>query len=260
MYRIQATAICNKGNIRENNEDNLLFRSCILDENNLGLAGEWKHSPVSTNELVSYGVFDGMGGHSKGEYASYVTASVAKKILAETNKADQKVQKLQQDVCFHANEIICQEMKKQNLIIGTTVAMVSFYRDKIWCCNLGDSGIFRVRDNVLDILYEEHTERRIREMIMGKDKVKGKKFPLTRHLGIRSEEMKLKPYQVEEIIKTGDIYLICTDGLTDMVTEEEICSVLTAKHSMADKIHCLEERAMNNGGIDNITMIYIEIV
>ena len=71
-------------------------------------------------------------------------------------------------------------------------------------------------------IYEEHTEKRVNEILYGKEKVKGKSFPLTQYVGVPEDELRIEPYiQCDDIMK-GDIYLLCSDGLTDMVSEEVI--------------------------------------
>ena len=97
-------------------------------------------------------------------------------------------------------------------------------------------------------------------MIFGKEAVKGKKFSLTQHLGISLEDMQIVPYICEEEVQKGDIYLLCSDGLTDMVEMEEVHHILKGNIELKEKITKLEEKAMENGGKDNITIIGIEVV
>ena len=226
MNIIKAVAVCNKGKIRGNNEDNLLFQYQYLEEMHDGIAGVWEHAPASTDIPALYGVFDGMGGHSKGEYASYVAAAVANQMVLIHPVDDTNITGLMDQICMESNDIICKKVKNENLLIGSTVAMVCFHENKCVCCNLGDSPVFRLRNGELDELYEEHTERKVREMIFGKEAVKGKKFSLTQHLGISLEDMQIVPYICEEDVQKGDIYLLCSDGLTDMVEMEEVHHIL----------------------------------
>lgn len=260
MFEIQAAAICSKGKIRHNNEDNLIFQMQILEEEHDEIIGEWKHSPISTITPVLYGVFDGMGGHSKGEYASYVTANVAKEKIEKADPYSQLIEEILVDICMTSNDIVCKKKEEEKIIVGTTASMICFFQDSVYSCNLGDSPIYRFRDGELKEFYKEHTERRFREMIFGKESVKGKKFPLTQHVGINPEEMRIVPYLMNEELKRGDIYLVCSDGLTDMVSEEEISNIIAEDTDKISKIHKLENRAMENGGKDNITIVYVEII
>ena len=259
MLNIKAVAICNKGKIRDNNEDNLLFQSKNLDEIHEGINGLWKQDAVETNNFFLYGVFDGMGGHSKGEYASYVAAEVARRNLQRFSGMKECVEEFLKNICMEANDHISGSAHRENRVIGTTASMICIYEDMCWCCNIGDSPIFRVRDGVITEFYEEHTERKLREMIFGKDKVKGTKFSLTQHIGIPVEEMKIQPFLIKEQIKSKDQYLLCSDGLTDMVSQEEILNVMKADVNLEEKITLLEQKAMKYGGRDNITIICVEV-
>lgn len=260
MLNINAVAICNKGKIRENNEDNLLFHSEILDEIHEGTEGMWRKESAGTKHPCLYGVFDGMGGHSKGEYASYVAADMARRHVGSFSEIKENIGDILGTICMEANKKVCEYAQSQKRTIGTTASMICIYEDTCWCCNIGDSPIFRIRDGAMSEVYEEHTERKFREMIFGKDKVQGKKFPLTQHIGIPAEEMQIQPFHMNERIKQGDQYLLCSDGLTDMVPQKEILDIMTKGKKIEDKILLLEQKAMEYGGRDNISIICIEIL
>lgn len=260
MYSIKATAVCNIGKLRKNNEDNLLFHGNILEKDHEGIIGEWKHSPVNTSDLHMYGVFDGMGGHSKGEYASYVSALTAQKaeeFLKEGTRSEIAVLK---DICKMANRIICKKAKEKLIITGSTLSILIIKDNQCWSCNLGDSPIYRIRDNEMIALFEEHSERRINEILYGKDKVKGKNYPLTQYVGVPEDELRLEPYIQCDGIRQGDIYLLCSDGLTDMVSEEWIRKIISSNDKIENKIKVLEQGALDNGGKDNITIIGVEVL
>ena len=87
---------------------------------------------------------------------------------------------------------------------------------------------------------------------------KKKKYKLTQHLGIFPEEMEIEPYIVPGQSKPNDRYLICSDGLTDMVSKNDIESVLSC-NLLRDAVKQLMQNALDNGGKDNITMICIEV-
>ena len=150
-------------------------------------------------------------------------------------------------------------MNKKQMQMGTTASMLGFYRNRVYCCNVGDSPIFRFRNCELTNCFEEHTERRLFELLCKQEKLKGKKFSLTQYIGIQPDEMRIKPYLEKRGIKQGDIYLICSDGLTDLVKEEEICRILKKSSSLQKKVEQLLERALAMGGIDNITILGIRV-
>ena len=86
----------------------------------------------------------------------------------------------------------------------------------------------------------------------------GVKPPLSQNLGIPSDELVIDPYLARGTYHDGDIYLICSDGLTDMVTTEEISEVLTTG-CIQKGIETLLGNALENGGKDNVTIILLEV-
>ena len=257
---IKLAAGTDVGLVRKNNEDNLLFHGNILEEEHLGIVGEWNHSPISTQEIQMYGVFDGMGGHSKGEYASYIAASTAKKAAEFLKVAVRDEIIVLDDICKRANHLICRKSKEEMIITGTTLSILIIKGGKYWSCNLGDSPIFRIRDGEITSLYEEHTEKSVDEISYGKDKARGKSYPLTQYVGIPEDELKLEPYVQYGDINRGDIFLLCSDGMTDMVSEKQICEILFGEDELGNKIKHLEQCSLENGGKDNITIIGVEIL
>ena len=99
-------------------------------------------------------------------------------------------------------------------------------------------------------LSEDHVERR-----EGKST---RKAPLTQHLGIDPEEYLIEPYIAFRKYRSGDVYLVCSDGLTDMVPEEEIGRILRTG-SLTDAAAALRDRALENGGRDNVTVLLCRI-
>ncbi len=154
-----------------------------------------------------------------------------------------------------ANMAVFEESKRIKARVGTTASMLCFNGNKVNVCNIGDSPIFLFNDYGLVPIFEEHTGRKTAERIFGKDKVPQKKYPLTQHIGIDPDEMIIVPFANTLEVQAGSQYLICSDGLTDMVKEERISEV---SNSVSDKVSILFEEALQNGGKDNITIILIQ--
>ena len=87
----------------------------------------------------------------------------------------------------------------------------------------------------------------------------GVKPPLSQNLGIQPTELVIDPYFARGPYNDGDIYLICSDGLTDMVTSEEISKILTSAEVLNNAIEKLLEKALTNGGRDNVTIVLCKI-
>lgn len=246
--RVRTSYACHPGKKRSNNQDNLYYQGSILEQNH-----KYKHSLVSTKwdtgKLLCFGVFDGMGGEQHGELASYLAACVVKETLQEP--ANQKLPSdLLYDICRRANAKIYQKTMEMGAErIGTTAAIVMLQYDTIWCCNLGDSKIFRLRENSLEQLSMDH-------VAMEKT---GIKAGLTAHLGMSPAELYPNPYLVNERILPGDTYLICSDGVTDMLAEETMQQLLTT-HQVKKATDRFIKEVLQQGGLDNATLILLQVM
>jgi len=131
--------------------------------------------------------------------------------------------------------------------------------------NVGDSKVFLFRKEVLKKISEDHNQAQSlvnlgliteEEARIHKDKSK-----LTQYLGIFQEEMVLEPYVTDNIIlEKEDIFLICSDGLTDMLSYTDIAQILKTDISLKDKCKKLVNNANNKGGNDNITVVLAQII
>lgn len=241
-----------RGLVREKNEDNFLFFGRALPDLKAPFAAE--QTSGLTRPLL-FGVFDGMGGISAGEVASRMAAETARSCFSEVPSIGGGVM---ERICQSANRAICGEMRRSGRRMGTTAAMLGFDRTGFTLCSLGDSAIFIFRQNRLVKISAEHTEREnyIRTHGSAPD---GKKFRLTQHLGIFEEEMLLEPQIVPGRYRCGDRYLICSDGLTDMLPPQRLEELFRARGTLRGLAENLMRGALQAGGRDNITLICMEI-
>lgn len=244
QYNISYWCVSNIGKVRRMNQDNF---SC--DGRFMEIADKNIEFPLTGIKLSKdgsvFGIFDGMGGEECGEIASYIAAKCASGLSIKKDTIDTLSQ-----FCAKANMEICEYAKKNSVCsMGTTVAMLAFTKNGIGLCNIGDSKIFRFCDGILKQISEDHVAI----------SVFGRKAPLTQNLGIPPTELILEPYLACGSYKDEDIYLICSDGLTDMVTTEEITEILSSK-PISEVTNILLEKALSNGGRDNITIILCKVM
>lgn len=239
------------GIVRKNNEDNFCFDGMVMPEKNDGCDIYIKK--MSDEKVHLLGVFDGMGGHEKGEVAAYLAADISQKHTQKLSEGDLGQQLTQ--LCLEANDAICEAT--EGSMMGTTAAMVCFRGYDCMVCNVGDSPIFLYRKGELTELSLEHTQRAMYEQTTGKKAEPGTKFKLTQCLGIPKDEMIIEPYCAKVQIRPDDIFLICSDGLTDMVTPEQIREVLGGTEGPDEMVFKLTHMALDAGGRDNITSICI---
>lgn len=242
------------GKVRRNNEDTF----CIDGETLPLLHGD---SALISKELLFslphlVGVFDGMGGYSNGEKASYLAASIARiywnRIGLQQNPAE-----VLTELCLEANDTVCGAASGTQM--GTTCAMLCLNGDGYTLCNIGDSPIFLVRDGVMEQLSIDHNQRAMYEKITGKPAKPGQKFRLTQCIGIPREEMLIEPFTAAGRLQPGDTFLLCSDGITDMLRPEAIAEILGSSKTAEEAVTRLTERALENGGKDNITAVCVNV-
>ena len=129
--------------------------------------------------------------------------------------------------------------------MGSTMAALCFTRRGVTACNIGDSRVYILRDGALRQLSVDHVEH-----WEGR-----KKTPLTQHLGLDPEELRLEPSICEEALRGGDRFLLCSDGLSDMLEDERIAELLAAAPGAEQAARSLLDAALEQGGRDNTTVI-----
>lgn len=237
------------GHVRPNNEDNFY------------LNGNYKADPdaltLQAREQCSRGtfaVFDGMGGTDCGELASLYAAK------ALLSLEDGTVHEHMEEFILTANENICNWRRENgDASCGTTMAVLSLWEGRAVCCNMGDSRIYLWRDGELLQLSEEHTLAALMvKMGLYRDESEAEireRHTLTRYLGAYAEEGTLSPYCGEPFdVQEDDVFLLCSDGLTDMLTDEDIGGILQQGGSAEELATALQNKALEQGGRDNITI------
>lgn len=242
-YNILYSCISHKGNLRTINQDNFICNGYYMktddSEIEYPLGGV-----VSSKRNALFGIFDGLGGEERGEIASYIAAKTA-----STLKIGKDIISALLQFCQKANDDICDDATESEAsAMGTTAAILAFTGSCVTLCNIGDSKIFRFCDGVLEQISKDHVAV----------SAFGVKPPLSQNLGIPPNELIIEPYLAQGSYNDGDIYLICSDGLTDMVTNEEIAEVLESK-TIDEAITELLDKALCKGGRDNITIVLCKI-
>lgn len=253
--RLEISARSHVGKVRSKNEDNLCVLGRILPEIKEG--NYCLEDGTDLKKPAFLGVFDGMGGYARGERASYVMAGLAARRWQEAGSA----QELLLDICREANWAVCEEMRGPDArYMGTTASMLYFCGGHYTICNVGDSPVFLWRDGILTAIHQEHTERATYERVTGKPADPKRKFRLTQNIGMFPEEIRIEPYCESGDMRSGDVFLICSDGITDMVEPEQMIGILQSSGSSAQIAAELEAAALAAGGKDNATVICARVL
>lgn len=231
-------------------------------ETHIGLKrSDNQDSILLDKDINLYAVADGMGGHRGGAVASSTAIEALKTSLKTAAQSDSFSPEVSIKEAFQkANEQVYKkslENQEELVGMGTTLVAATIWEDSIFFGNVGDSRAYLFRDSYLWRVTEDHSI--INEQIK-KGLLDEKKAPLlvetniiTRSIGF-VPEVETDLFQKE--INSGDLFLLCSDGLTEMVPDETICEILKSNphHILVEK---LINQAIDAGGNDNISIIVI---
>lgn len=243
------------GKIRQNNQDNFYANGYLKSKDD----AEATFSGLSEEACQLFAVCDGMGGEEDGETAAFLALDHLRHYDKEDFKNNWK------DYIERANQIICQYQDEHNIRMGTTFAGVSVSLSGVLAVNVGDSRIYRIRKNRIWQISRDHNQyQAMTEAGIKADKetMKRAKNRLTQCLGISEERVRLQPHVVYAgPAESGDVYLICSDGLYGALSEQQIIrsvsKVTEGKEGVAEE---LVKSAEKYGSRDNITAVVAYIM
>lgn len=203
-------------------------------------------------------VADGMGGHQAGDYASKYTVEVLRRELKQSEEED--VEKALVSAIKTANrEIIKKAASDPHLKgMGTTIVAATIVNQMMYFANVGDSRLYLINQGITQ-LTKDHSL--VEEMVRlgGIKPEEAKSHPdkniITRAIGAKAE-VDVDFY--EHRLKRGDIILMCTDGLSNMVEDEELFHIVQGGRDIVEAGTSLVETAKENGGTDNIGLVLTE--
>ena len=206
---------------------------------------------------------DGMGGYNGGEVASRLAVESAKNYIKSYFSSiqldkDSIMQFLKEAVDF-TNKTVYQRSREEKELeeMGTTLEICLIHSNKIFIAHVGDSRVYRIRKNFIRKLTTDHSyvENLVKDGTITREQAykHPKKNMLTQAIGCEPE---VNPEILVKGFLKDDILLICSDGLTNMVSENEIFGIVRTDVKKANEV--LVSRANDNGGIDNISVIIVE--
>lgn len=250
-YQIEYAYTCHIGKIRNNNEDNFWCCGDSLEAQNQGMS-HIRSGYMKQSEYPLLAVFDGMGGESCGEMAAFLAAEACGEHFKTAKDGIRNdPEEFLNEICESMNQAIC-DYGRTNKInsMGTTASLLAFAEDAVYSCNLGDSRIYKSDREKFYQISQDHVLGR---SLFGK-------APLTQYLGMEEENLQLEPSISRQEIKIGDRFLLCSDGITDMLSDGEIADILSRDIPVAKTVEILVDRALKKGGRDNITVVLCEIM
>lgn len=203
-------------------------------------------------------VADGMGGHNAGDYASKYTVETMEAEIRSSSKTE--VEEILGDAILKANSHIRGIASRDESLsgMGTTVVAATVCGDVLRVANVGDSRLYMIRQNEIRQITRDHSL--VEEMVRmgGIDRKTARNHPdkniITRAVGALDS---IEADFFTEKLKDGDMILLCSDGLTNMLEDEEICEIICRQTALSEKGRALIDAANANGGKDNIAVILI---
>jgi len=205
-----------------------------------------------------YLVCDGMGGHKGGNVASQLAIRTMRDKFRYTDEND--IVAAMQVAVAQTNEVIYQRGCADESLheMGTTLTAALVHQNILYVAHVGDSSLFWYHDNQLTKITRDHTlaEQLVAEGVInsGDVQVNAYNHILTRAVGVESS-VEIDIYQTQ--IKTGDWILICTDGLTDLVSESELSETFAQGRDPQLMAEEMVAMALDKGGYDNITIVLL---
>lgn len=205
-----------------------------------------------------YIVADGMGGHKAGDYASRYT--IERVVASVSRNTGEEPVAIMKEAINKANELLVAESREDESKsgMGTTLVIGTIIGNKLFVANIGDSRLYVVGQNMRQItrdhsLVDEMV--RLGEINADEARVHPDKNIITRAVGT-SDHVEADFFEVE--ITADDTILLCTDGLTNMVRDDEILDIIKKYDNAQAATMQLVKEANANGGRDNITVMIIK--
>ena len=203
-------------------------------------------------------VADGMGGHKAGDFASKYTVEVLKEELKHTLKDGPE--EILKDAAQTANHKLIEKADEDiNLEgMGTTLVAATVIDHTLYFINVGDSRLYLLNKDIRQ-LSRDHSL--VEEMVRlgGINEEEARHHPdkniITRAIGVK-EDVEVDFYEFS--LKKGDIILMCSDGLSNMIEDEEIFAIVKGARDIVEAGQNLIDRANENGGNDNISVVLAE--
>lgn len=201
---------------------------------------------------------DGMGGHKAGDYASRTAVKIIEKTITES--AFTEPEEIFREAIEAANVLIHKQSVETSEFegMGTTIVAATCIGDTLHVANVGDSRLY-VADDKIHQITRDHSlvEEMVRIGSIGREEARNHrdKNIITRAVGASNT---VEPDYFSVKLREGDLILMCSDGLTNMLEDEEIRMILAGARDIVEKAQDLVEEANKNGGRDNISVILIE--
>lgn len=249
--KIRFSGVTDVGRVRDHNEDNFLIA---------------KDMPLAA-------VSDGMGGHASGEVASQITVDTLRRYYSDTHETGSDTWPFPMPSLHFERDRMTVSIKLANTIIhdtgkrdptkkgmGCTADAIYFTQGRFFIGHVGDSRVYRVRGTQIQLLTEDHSLLNDYKRMKAMSGAEAENFP---HKNVVVRALGLAPQVFVDILveeyQQGDLYLLCSDGLTDMLDDATILATIMRFQSIDTASQTLVQQANEAGGVDNITALVVRV-
>ncbi len=269
VMKLLVGVVSTVGNYREHNEDNYYVpgRKSIVDGGSTEATGEMNAMTLEPSNLVI--VADGMGGQQAGEEASRMAVEIIPRALARrlpNDEADPKtVQTAIRDAVAEANQEILGSSGTvtEYSNMGTTVVLALFRQDRAFIAGIGDSRAYRLRNGQVEQLTKDHSlaDALVEAGTITKEELPNHKFKNILYLYLGCKDARSGPEDVRALdILPDDRFLLASDGLTGVVSDDEIARILSTCDDPQHAAKVLKDQALANDSRDNVTCVVVHVV
>ncbi len=257
---VRAAAESQVGNARGYNEDNVYFNGDFITPKTI--RQDFAIKTGESADVNCFAVLDGMGRNNTGSFASLLAAKMLDDVTDRVSfDTGRDTDEIVLDYIQNANDAIREQIRETGGVrTASTLALLVIENGVAHAYNAGDSRIYLYRDKQLIRLSRDHVQANgERAIVLTEEGTRN--GGLTKYLGMSDDEGSLEPYRAKPFkVKKGDKFLVCSDGLTDYVDEEDIADCLSKRKDPFGHTNELMNMALKEDSADNISCVVVDVV
>lgn len=259
---LEIAAVTDIGQKRSSNQDNFYVNGCYIDHYN---AVAERFDAVDSLNAHVLAVCDGMGGQADGDVAAMIGVSTISDYSDSLRQSEnsQNASRTARRMLREANGRILEKCKESGKKMGSTVSMLVVANQYVYACNLGDSEIYHKTQYGIERLSKPQTfaQELVDMGAISEDQASRSyiRNQLSQYLGMENIRG-LKPNENLTTIRNGDMLLICSDGVSDVLPNHSIYATLSSGRPVRDIADALIEKALRKGSGDNLTVVIARVL
>lgn len=262
LVTLEIAAVTDIGQSRTSNQDNFFVNDCYIEKENI-VAERFETVDSQISHVLA--VCDGMGGEAHGDMAALTGVSTISEYSQEFEACEspEAAARLAKEIIREASSRVSEQSELIGRKMGSTLSMLVVRSEYIYACNVGDSEIYHKHTYGIERLSKPHTVAQemvdigaISENQASKSYHRNR---LSQYLGMGNPR-RLRPNDTCTSIQTGDMLLICSDGISDVLPDHAIYACLSSSRPVNEIADKLIEKALKKGSNDNMTVVLARIL